>query len=214
MAKPLICEFDPPVNDTLVGLFEELRGDPDEPAITYEHLGITRTWKEFDDRVRRLASALKDMGVERGDRVAALLDNGPASVEAWFATMALGAIWVPANTALRGTFLSHVLKDCRAEIVFSEADLIARINDVIGDLPDVKTIIRVADSDVAKAASDDTVKGCDIISIDELRKASPLQSLYKPRPNELAAFIYTSGTTGPSKECPILEAKPFSKSSH
>ena len=52
---------------------------PDAEAITY--LGRTWTWAECDDRVRRLAGALRELGVGRGDVVAFLDKNHPACVE-------------------------------------------------------------------------------------------------------------------------------------
>lgn len=206
MPSPLICELEPPVNDSLIEIFEDLRGAHDAPFITYEHLPQTTTWREFDDAVRRLATALKDLGVNPGHRVAAVLDNGPALVEGWFATMALGAVWVPINTALRGTFLTHVLKDCQAEILFAEADLIPRVNDVIADLPNIKKIIKVAAPEAAKREENISGKGVETILFDALRSAAPLKTIYKPKPSDLAAFIYTSGTTGPSKGCMLPHA--------
>jgi acetoacetyl-CoA synthetase len=51
------------------------------------------SYKELSHQVIALAKALKDLGVEPGDRVAAALPNIPQSVVAMLATTALGAIW-------------------------------------------------------------------------------------------------------------------------
>ena len=62
---------------------------PDAEAFTY--LGRTWTWAEWNDRVRRLAGALKERGVKRGDVVAFLDKNHPACVELTLAAASLGA---------------------------------------------------------------------------------------------------------------------------
>lgn len=197
----LVRDLGIPTPETLVDLFEGMSGNPDDAFVTIESLDRTFSRGEFNDRVRRLATGLKQLGVSRGDRVAAVLDNGIAILEGWFAVMSLGAIWVPANTALRGSFLVHVLNDCRAEIVIVEADLMKRVADVATDLGDVKTIVRVADSNVATEAAQAQIDGMQVLAIDNLRASDPMQSLDKAKGGDIAAFIYTSGTTGASKGC-------------
>lgn len=51
------------------------------------------TWAELDDQVRRVAAALAELGVGRGDRVAAYAPNIPETLVAFLATASLGAVW-------------------------------------------------------------------------------------------------------------------------
>jgi acetoacetyl-CoA synthetase len=51
------------------------------------------TWGELNARVAALAAGLRELGVERGDRVAAYLPNSPEALIAFLATASLGAIW-------------------------------------------------------------------------------------------------------------------------
>jgi acetoacetyl-CoA synthetase len=53
----------------------------------------TLTWQELEKRVGAFASSLKEMGVARGDRVAAYLPNSPEAVVAFLACASIGAIW-------------------------------------------------------------------------------------------------------------------------
>ena len=62
---------------------------PDEESITY--FERTWTWSEWNERIRRLAGALKKFGVKRGDVVAFLDKNHPACVEVTTAAASLGA---------------------------------------------------------------------------------------------------------------------------
>jgi acetoacetyl-CoA synthetase len=67
-----------------------------QPAIVSENeLGEIRemSWPELKRQVASLAVTLRDLGVERGDRVAAYLSNGPEAVVAFLACASVGAIW-------------------------------------------------------------------------------------------------------------------------
>jgi fatty-acyl-CoA synthase len=88
---------------------------PDRVALTYGK--ENRTYRELTTRVNRLASALRGLGVRRGDRVAYLGPNHPALVETFFAAGALGAVFVPLNTRLAPPELEYVLRDAGAEIL-------------------------------------------------------------------------------------------------
>ena len=73
-----------------------LRRDDDTPAIIHasEHADpVEITWAELRDRVARARNGLIRLGVGSGDRVAALLPNGPEAVIGMLAAASIGAIW-------------------------------------------------------------------------------------------------------------------------
>src|SRR5689334_25397933 len=84
---------------------------PDAEAVTY--LGRTWTWAEWDDRVRRLAGALRGLGVGRGDVVSFLDKNHPACVELSMAAASLGAANAIVNWRSRSEE-RRVGKECRS----------------------------------------------------------------------------------------------------
>ena len=63
---------------------------PEKAALIFE--GRTYSYKELNERVNRLANALRALGVEKGDRVGVFLPNIPAFPIAYFAAQKLGAI--------------------------------------------------------------------------------------------------------------------------
>ena len=71
---------------------------PDKPAIVYKDQHFT--YAQFNERVNRLAGALKQAGVKKGDRVAFFVPNIPAMLEAHFGPMRMGAILVALNIRL------------------------------------------------------------------------------------------------------------------
>ena len=72
------------------------------------------SYEEFADRSVRLANALRDRGVAKGDRVAYLGENHPSFLETLFACGLLGAIFVPLNTRLAPPEIQFQLQDCGA----------------------------------------------------------------------------------------------------
>jgi acyl-CoA synthetase (AMP-forming)/AMP-acid ligase II len=88
---------------------------PDKVAIV--HGERRTTYREFDQRVNRLASALRAAGVERGDRVAFLAPNIPALLEAHYGVPAAGAVLVAVNTR----------RDRKKDIIISGGENISTI---------------------------------------------------------------------------------------
>src|SRR5262245_31015015 len=70
--------------------------------------GSSLTHAQLEDLVLRWKGALRSAGVVPGDRVLTLLPPSFDAVAVWMAAARLGAVEVPANTALRGEFLAHV----------------------------------------------------------------------------------------------------------
>src|SRR5215210_7509314 len=71
---------------------------PDKEAVV--HGDRRYTYREFEERVNRLASRLKDEGFEKGDRIAFLCPNIPPMLEGTFAIPAAGLVMVAINTRL------------------------------------------------------------------------------------------------------------------
>ncbi|MBK8972334.1 MAG: acyl--CoA ligase [Hahellaceae bacterium] len=203
MTKSAIFSLSSPTDETLLNIFNSRPAECADKFLTYEHTNLSFTWSEFHDRVRRLTTALKTLGVQPGDRVAALLDNGPVLVEAWFATMAAGAIWVPGNTALVGTFLQHILVDCGAKILFIEDDLIPRFSDIADNVPNIKHLLYNSGQQTVETPDCSNFPGMHIRNSKDLLKSEPVDEIFKAKTADTAAIIYTSGTTGPSKGCVV-----------
>lgn len=68
----------------------------ERPALLFRserHPLITVSWEELSQKVASVAKALRDLGIERGDRVVAYMPNIPETVIAFLACASLGAIW-------------------------------------------------------------------------------------------------------------------------
>jgi fatty-acyl-CoA synthase len=94
---------------------------PDKVAVVH---GERRyTYRQFDERVNWVASALVAAGIEPGDRVAFLAPNIPALLEAHYAVPAAGAVLVAINTRLGQEEVSYILDHSGARMVFVDHEL-------------------------------------------------------------------------------------------
>lgn len=91
---------------------------PDETALQF--LGRTVTWRELHDRSNALASALKQHGVEPGDRVVVTMLNRPEYVETLLGVTAAGAIAVPVNIRLSAGEAVFIATDVGAKAVVTD----------------------------------------------------------------------------------------------
>jgi crotonobetaine/carnitine-CoA ligase len=163
--------------------------------------GSTLSYAEADTDVERLASGLQELGVARGDRVIAQLDNGVDAVVAWLAALRIGAIYCPLNTAYKGEFLRHEVADTQAKIALVEAAYLPRFQAVWDALPDLAVIVaRIDAADVGSSTARRPIGWNDVIA------GGGVADRGEARPNDLACLMFTSGTTGPSKACMISHA--------
>jgi acyl-CoA synthetase (AMP-forming)/AMP-acid ligase II len=106
------------VPQTVVGDIPRMQAGraPDGPAFTDS--GRRYTWRELDDRVTRLAHALRDhLGVRPGDRVAVLAGNCSEYVETTFACSRIRAIYTGLNTRHHHREMTAQLADCGAGVL-------------------------------------------------------------------------------------------------
>ncbi len=152
---------------------------------------------ELVDRVRRLSKALLELGVERGDRVALMAENGPHWPAVDFATLCAGAVLVPVYPTLLPDQASYIAGNCGAKVVVAEtAAHLEGFLANIDKLPEVRHFVLI------KGTSNDPR----VITLDKLieKGAGADAAEFEARaravqPDDLATFIYTSGTTGTPK---------------
>ncbi len=152
---------------------------------------------ELVDRVRRLSKALVDLGVEPGDRVALMSENGPHWPTVDFATLCAGAVLVPIYPTLLPDQAAYIANNCGAKVVVAETP--AHLNGLLAhaaEMPAAKQFVLIkGESGDPRVVSLDTLitRGAGVDVEEFERRARAVQ------PEDLATFIYTSGTTGTPK---------------
>ena len=159
--------------------------------------GTCWTYAQTLDEARRVAASLQRLGVGLGDPVLCWLPNGPELLRTWFGINLRGAVYVPVNTAYRGSLLERVVCDSGARVLVAHHALLERLNDIDpGALADV-VVVGARPGDVplrpGLRALDEATALLDANGHDWPGPERPLE------PWDLQAILYTSGTTGPSK---------------
>src|SRR5438067_2238078 len=157
---------------------------PDNVAVVH---GQRRySYRELAERSWRLASALRSAGLAKGDRVATLLFNSPAMLEAHFGVPAAGGILVAVNNRLSSAEVGYILRHSGARYLLLDTTL-APVTEPL-DLAGV-TVIRCDDTGVPPDPYEKFLAGAS-----PTRPASWLE-----HEEETISINYTSGTTGQPK---------------
>ena len=165
---------------------------PDKTAVVY---GDRRySYAEFAERVRRLAGALAQAGVSKGDRVAFLVPNLPAMLEGHYGPLHLGAVLVAINIRLSPRETGYILNHSGAKVLIFDSELAPTISAIREQIAPDTVFVQVVDTH-PKA---DEVPGPDYESF---LATAPLDTPRVAMDSELdtIAINYTSGTTGQPK---------------
>ncbi len=156
---------------------------PDKTAVVHGERRFT--YKEFEERVDRLASRLREANLLKGDRVAFLCPNSPPMLEAHFAVPAAGNVLVAINTRLAKDEVKYIVEHSKSKMVFVDHEL----EELLEDVHDTVEVVRI----------DNTGEEGDPYE-DYLAKGSPepVESVLEDE-EEAISINYTSGTTGRPK---------------
>jgi long-chain acyl-CoA synthetase len=152
----------------------------------------------LQERAARAAKGLAALGVREGDRVALLLRNDIAFLEASLAAIRLGVYPVPINWHNTAEEVAYVLADCGARVLVAHADLLRAVRDAV---PAGLRVLGVpTPPEIAAAyalAAAETALPADVEEWDGW-VAGHVPATAAPLPFR-GSIIYTSGTTGRPK---------------
>ena len=132
------------MNENFATLWESLADSmPDHEAVVSGDRRMT--FAAFDDRAARLAAALGELGVGRGDTVALYLYNGPEYLELVYAAFKLRAIPVNVNYRYLDDELAYLLNDSAAKVLVFHGSLGDRVRAVRRRAPSLDACIQVDD---------------------------------------------------------------------
>lgn len=150
--------------------------------------GQSYSFAQLLDAAQRLATALQERGVRRGDRVALYLDNSWSCVVAIYGTWIAGGVIVPINPQTKPHKLAFILRDSSARALVTDARLEPMFSEALRALDTPPFVI------CAGAPS-----GNPMNSFDSALTAQRLSAPASTIPLDLAAILYTSGSTGDPK---------------
>jgi fatty-acyl-CoA synthase len=170
------------------------RRTPDKVAVVDLFSERRFTYAQFDARISRLATHLRDrLTIARGDRVAVLALNTTDTLEVQFACGRLGAVFLPLNTRLTVPELQFIVGDAAPKVMVHDTDL-AEIARTVAKLCNVESAIALGPGGSYESA---------------IAAAKPLASCEDLTLNDISTIMYTSGTTGQPKGAIITHGMTF-----
>ena len=144
--------------------------------------GSEITGKSFHGLIARAANALRAAGVKPGDRVAVQIAKSPEALAVYAATVAIGAIFLPLNTAYTPPEVAYFLDNASPSLFLcdpAKANAMAPVAH--------KTTLMTLDAQASGSFGA------------AMASAAHTFTPTNREPADLAAILYTSGTTGRSK---------------
>jgi long-chain acyl-CoA synthetase len=200
-------------NQSLCQAFDEATDKwKDKTAIIF--YGRKISFKEIREKADRVAAALHDLGVRKGDVVAFLLLNSPEFIIAYYGTLKTGAIISPISPVYVSSEIKHQLEDSGAKAIVCQDILLEKVEKTGVKL---KTVILTNIGESLPAST--RILGQSVLKIVYQKMAVPSRSIamkegfyqlqdllkkYSPNPpavdinatEDIAVLPYTGGTTG------------------
>lgn len=160
-----------------------------------------QTYRELHERVRGVARALVDAGVQRGDRVAIFANNCPEWTEVDLACTTVGAVPVPIYATSTPEQIAHIVNDSGARLLFAAGESeVQRVRQAT--TPDLELVIGFTPVEGVTPLDDFLAATAGRRDLDDLVD----ERLAAASPDDLYAIIYTSGTTGDPKGVMLTHA--------
>ena len=168
---------------------------PDRVAVVH---GKRRyTWLESYTRARRLASALKQLGIGKGDTVAVVLNNTPEMFECHFGVPACGAVLNTVNTRLDAEAVAFILNHAEAKVLITDREY-ARIMKKAIELAQRPGMIVIDVDDPEYTGPGERIGSLEYEAL--LESGNPEFEFEQPDDEwDAISLNYTSGTTGNPK---------------
>lgn len=148
---------------------------------------ITISYSQLNELTNKVANFLYDLGIRKGDKVSVYLPNMPEYVYLYLGIPKIGAVTGPVNALFKPREVKFVVGHSEAKVIVTIPKLMDLINQIKGDLPDLKHVIVIGES----------VEGT--LNYEELMENASADAPPEVTIDERedpAAILYTSGTTG------------------
>ncbi|MGW3293242.1 AMP-binding protein [Streptomyces xiamenensis] len=174
MAPPLLT----PIHQSFA---EQVERRPDKALFELPD-GRRVSYGETERTVRRIAARLLADGVTPGDRVAMQVEKSPEAIALYLATLRVGGVFLPLNTAYTGAEMEYFIQDAGPRVLVCAPEQRASHAHRAGPELVLETLGTAGDGTLLEGGADD-----------------PEPEPFTASADDPAAILYTSGTTGRSK---------------
>ncbi|MDQ0163356.1 class I adenylate-forming enzyme family protein [Bacillus alveayuensis] len=155
---------------------------------------VSLTYEEFTDQVRRLAQALQNYGIQKGDKVLLHLPNSMDFMISWFAITSIGGIMVPTNILSTANEIAYLLEHSETKLVITETDYVDKFASFQKRLNGI----------FLSRSYEDRHDGVSLQKL--IDQTEPLKTFPDLSSDDVAAILYTSGTTSKPKGVLVTHA--------
>ncbi|KIW29108.1 uncharacterized protein PV07_04945 [Cladophialophora immunda] len=183
-------------------------------ALISAHENQVLTYSELNRRSDILAAAFLDAGIQKGDRVAILLDNRSVYVDIFFACAKTGAIITLLNFAYTPTELRHALTLTKAKLLITATrtaryDYTKVLKNLERDLESLETLVHLSDVPAVDISASFSSKSCSYTEF--LRRGSKCAvsteaAVAGTSDSDILNIQFTSGSTGMPKAAALTHS--------
>ncbi|WP_078381165.1 fatty acid--CoA ligase [Sutcliffiella halmapala] len=175
---------------TTIGKIFELtvKKFPNKEALYDVKKNLRYTYKEWNNRVNRLANALLQEGIKEGDRVSTFLFNTEELVSTMLACAKIGAVFNPINFRLQAEEVAYIIQDAEPKVILYEQALEPVVTSIADRFK--KTSFWLIDGEAPAYAGK---------LQDKINAVTEEEVTASVDENDVYAIMYTSGTTGRPK---------------
>src|SRR3954471_1791874 len=186
---------------TMCAAFQVTAGEvPDRVAIRTKGDELSMTWRQYAERVERIAAGLAGLGLRRGDTIGLMLNNRPEFHLVDAAAMHLRATPFSVYNTYSAEQIEFLVSDSESSILVTEGAYLDTVMKVKEARPEVRHVV-----DVDGGGRDGTVSLADVEAAP--KEGFDFQAAWRAvQPDDVLTLIYTSGTTGPPKGVQITHA--------
>ncbi len=151
------------------------------------------SYSELDALSTRLANALVDAGLQRGDRVGIYLEKSVDQVLSMLAASKAGGVFVPISHLLFPEQVDHILRDCRPQALVTSGAALESIRDVVLGNDELGAVL-------VTTKTETVLDGKRVVDVEgALTRGDSESPPQRSISLDLAAILYTSGSTGRPK---------------
>jgi amino acid adenylation domain-containing protein len=153
------------------------------------------SYQELDEMAARFASALREHGIQKGDRVVIVTPNSVETIVALFGILKAGGVFLVLHHSIKEKKLSYILKDCGARAMVLFQNQLPAFKNVLETGESLHCMIVCGDEDVGQMAGHLPAVSWSAVQ----KNYSPLERSLPMSEQDLACLVYTSGSTGEPK---------------
>jgi len=149
--------------------------------------GRTYTSFELSDMAKRFATGLRELGLQSGERVLAMLPNGPEVGTIYGGTWRTGGVVMPVLFLLQPAEVAKIVREGEPAVAITSPEFLPVVRQAVEGVPTVRRVITTGPPEDG------------LVSFEDVLRHEPMVDPVPVDEEDLAALLFTGGTTGASK---------------